>query len=153
MSWEKFEKDIDRGPASASFALGKLGLWLALAVVMVVVVVGFVWKPFDVVSTVTNTDRMLYNYEYFYNQAEARRAIQRKIDQANLSVTRFEESLGPRSEWGYEDKTEHARLVTLSDGLKFQCADIVADYNAKAKQVTRSIFKTDSTPYQLQECE
>lgn len=148
MSWEKVEKDIEKGPMGLATVvfLGILICGIVFGAVHVI------FKPFDVISTVTQTDRMLYNYEYFYNQSEAYRAIERKIAVARKSVTQFKTDAGPRTEWTFEDKTEMSRLRSIADGLVYQCNDIVADYNAKAKQVTRSIFKTASTPYILQEC-
>lgn len=153
MSWDKFERKLNRGPSGASRAIG----WQIFIVVLIVLAIGgaatFIMRPFQVIDRVANPDKIVYNYEYFYNQAEARTAIQRKIDGAKAAVTRFEESAGERKDWTFEDKTEHSRLASLVDGLTFQCADIVADYNARAQQVSRSIFKTDSTPYRLSECE
>lgn len=150
--WKKFDQELDRGTLSAAWGLGKLFAVFGVMGVLVLVIIMVVWKPFDIISTVTQTDRMIYNYEYFYNQAEAKRAIERKIDAAERSVERFVDAAGDRTGWTFEDKTEYARLTSIYDGLLYQCNDLVADYNAKAQQVTRSIFKTDSTPYRLTEC-
>ena len=146
--WDKVEEDIERGP----LGLAKVVLFALLIGLVIFGVIHYIVKPFSVVEKVTNPDKIIYNYEYFYNQAEAYRAIKVKIATANKSVDRFKEEAGPRKQWTYEDKTEYSRLVNIADGLVYQCNDIVAQYNAKTEQVTRSIFKTDDTPYRLQEC-
>ena len=148
MSWEKFEEGIEKGPSGLAKQIFILGILLGL------VVVGWAifFKPAVLIDKVANPDQIIHKYEYFYNQAEAYRAINKKITAANKSVAQFKEDAGPRKEWTFEDKTEMSRLRSIADGLVYQCNDIVADYNAKAQQVTRSIFKTDSTPYRLQEC-
>lgn len=151
-NWDKYERGIERGPASAAWSLGKIAIIFGIVAIIVIAAVGFIWKPFDVVRTVTQTDKMIYNYEYFYNQAEAYRAIKQKIATAQGSVERFTEAAGPRTDWSFEDKTEYARLASIADGLIYQCNDIVAEYNARAQQATRSIFKTNDTPYQLGAC-
>ena len=153
MSWDKFENKLERGPSGATRAIGWQIFIAVLVILAIIAAVTVLVRPFQVIDRVANPDKIVYNYEYFYNQAEARTAIQRKIDEAKGAVTRFEDSAGDRKDWTFEDKTEHSRLSSLVDGLNFQCADIVADYNAKAQQVSRNIFKTDSTPYRLSECE
>lgn len=149
MSWSSFEKDIEKGPYVATLTIAML------VIVVIAIVYGIIaiFKPFAVVGKVTNPDNIIYNYEYFYNQSEAYSAINRKIATATKSVSNFKQDAGPRKEWTFEDKTEMSRLRSIADGLTYQCNDIVADYNAKAKQATRSIFKTNSTPYRLLECQ
>jgi len=148
MSWENVEKNIEKGP----MGLAKMIFYGILIIGAIVVAVNVIFKPAEILSNVTNADRALYNYEYFHNKSQSYKAIKVKVAIATKSVTRFNTEAGPRAEWSYEDKTEYARLNTIADGLLYQCNDIVADYNAKTEQVTRNIFKTDSTPYKLQEC-
>jgi len=148
MSWNKFEQDIEKGPTGLFKQIFIIGFLFGL----VVLGLYLVFKPAMILDQVANPAAMVYKYEYFYNQAEAYRAINKKIVTANKSVAQFKEDAGPRKEWTFEDKTEMSRLRSIADGLAYQCNDIVADYNAKAQQVTRSIFKTSSTPYRLTEC-
>jgi len=148
MSWEEAGKRINKGPGST---LRMFTIW-AIVIGFALIAIAVVFKPFDVISTVTKTDKLLYNYEYFYNQSEAYKAINRKITAANKSVAQFKEDAGPRVNWTFEDKTEMSRLRSIADGLGYQCNDIVADYNANSQKLTRNIFKTNSTPYKLQEC-
>jgi len=148
MSWESVEKKIEEGPRGLA--------WMVfLGIMLAGLIIGgsyFIFKPAVIIGKVTNPDKVIQGYEYFYNQSQAYNAIKAKIVTANKSVTNFKEDAGPRDKWTFEDKTELSRLRSIADGLAYQCNDIVADYNAKAQQVTRSIFKTNSTPYKLQEC-
>lgn len=148
MSWTEFEKGIEKGPGSA---IKTIALWT-----IVIIAVGFgisaMFRPAEIIGKVMDPDKVLYNYEYFYNQSHAYKAINAKIVTANKSVVNFKSDAGPRESWTFEDKTELSRLRSIADGLVYQCNDIVADYNAKSQQVTRSMFKTDSTPYRLSEC-
>jgi hypothetical protein len=148
MSWTEFEKDIEKGPTGLFKQIFIMGFLFGL----VVLGLYLIFKPAMILDQVANPAAIVYKYEYFYNQSEAYRAINKKIVTANKSVAQFKEDAGPRKEWTFEDKTEMSRLRSIADGLAYQCNDIVADYNAKAQQVTRSIFKTASTPYRLTEC-
>ena len=148
MSWTDFEKGVEKGPSGLFKQIFILGVLAGIVVLGWLVL----FKPFAIVDKVANPDAIVYKYEYFYNQAESYKAIKKKIFVARGSVERFKQDAGPRKEWTYEDKTEYSRLVSISDGLVYQCNDIVADYNAKSQQATRSIFKTNDTPYRLQEC-
>lgn len=145
MSWETFERNFFKGPIIAILSIG-------LIIIVSTIVLSTIWKPFSVISKVTETDKIIYNYEYFHNQHESFRSIMRKLEIASLAVERFKQDAGERANWTYEDKIEHSRLVSISDGLQYQCNDVRAEYNSRAKQITRTIFKSGDTPYQLGEC-
>lgn len=149
MSWEEVGNKVEKGPGGL---LKVLVLW-TVVIIAVGFGIGALFKPAALLSEATKIDKIIYNYEYFYNKSESYTALKGKIRTANGSVANFKEDAGPRSEWTYEDKTEMARLRSIADGLVYQCEDLVADYNAKTKQVTRSMFKTGSTPYQLSGCQ
>lgn len=149
MSWDKLENEIERGHYSATWAIMK---WI-LFVIVIVGILSFVFKQFFLLSKVTQNDAIIYNYEYFHKQSQSYRAILSKIRSAKQSVDQFKQDAGPRESWTFEDKTEYARLNSIATGLVYQCNDLVADYNAKTEMLSRSIFKTNSTPYKLGECQ
>lgn len=148
MNWNTVGKDIEKGPLGLFKQIFIFGLLIGVTVVTLAII----FKPTKVLEQVANPAAIVYKYEYFYNQAEAYRAITRKIIMAKKSIVQFKEDAGFHKDWTFEDKIELSRLRSIADGLAYQCNDIVADYNAKAQQVTRSIFKTNSTPYRLMEC-
>lgn len=95
-----------------------------------------------IIEKTYNADNALYNYHWFKERAEAIEATKTKIKHAEAAVEIFEQA-GPRTAWTFEDKTEHARLSSVSFGLKNHYQDIVAEYNARAKEVDRAIFKDE----------
>lgn len=97
----------------------------------------------DVIDKTYQADNAIYNYEWFKNRAEDIRATEKKIRNAKETVVAFEASAGARTAWTFEDKTEHARLSSVVLGLKNHYEEIVAEYNARAQQVNRAIFKDD----------
>ena len=102
----------------------------------------------NIVSKTVDVDNVIYNYEWFKNQYEAYGAITTKINKAEQDFKDFNTQAGPRKEWTFEDKGESARLGSIASGLKYQRADLVAEYNARSKMVNRSIFKS-GVPYSL----
>lgn len=97
----------------------------------------------DIVTKTYNADNALYNYHWFKERYEAIKATESKIKIAKEQVVSFETSAGSRKDWTFEDKTEHARLNSVVQGLKSHYEDIVAEYNAKSKEVDRAIFKDE----------
>ena len=55
----------------------------------------------------------------------------------------------PRSEWAYDDRQEAGRLGAVVQGLRHRRAEVVADYNAQAKMVTREQFRSDELPLEI----
>ncbi len=95
----------------------------------------------DIVTKTYNADNALYNYHWFQERAASITALEKKITDADVALASFEQTAGARTTWTFEDKTEDSRLRTVSLGLKTQYHDIVAEYNAKANEVDRAIFK------------
>jgi len=111
------------------------------------------WLKFDsqvqmnrnIVTKTYNADNALYNYHWFQERATGITALEKKITDADSALKEFETSAGSRTSWSFEDKTEDSRLRTISLGLKTQYHDVVAEYNARAGEVDRAIFK-DNLP-------
>lgn len=97
----------------------------------------------DIVAKTYNADNALYNYHWFKERAESIKATESKIKIAKGAVLGFEASAGARKDWSFEDKTEHARLSAVFNGIKAHYEDIVAEYNAKANEADRSIFQDE----------
>ena len=148
MNWDKVEKDIEKGPTG----LFKQIFIFAFLGILVYLALHIIYKPAAIMDRVTNPDSVLYNYEYFYNQSEDYKAILGKVAVAHKSVEQFKQDAGNRTTWTFEDRTQYNHLMSIYTGLQYQCHDIVADYNAKAQQVTRNIFKTYNTPLRLEDC-
>ncbi len=95
----------------------------------------------DIVQKTYNADNALYNYHWFQERAGSIKATAAKAKIADDAVVSFESSAGARTAWTFEDKTEDARLRTVAQGLHSQYEDLVAEYNARAGEADRTIFK------------
>lgn len=98
---------------------------------------------YQLIQKTYDANNVIYNYEWFKSRYEAIQAIDPKISNAQASVTGFESSAGPRSTWTFEDKTEDARLNSVVLGLQNQKQDLIAEYNARAKEANRNIFQNN----------
>lgn len=116
---------------------------------------GFVFKmlskPAEIVDKVTNTDRIIFNYEWFFETYHDCLAFDEQIKTADAQLTSFTDTLNDdRNSWAREDRTEWNRLNTIVLGLRQQRSSVIQEYNAKSKELTRKLFKDNSLPYQLE---
>lgn len=168
MQWDNPWKEAQEERRETRKNIGTVGKIILVSIVAVVVlsVAGIILRAvllpvhmanktvdtaYGVVDKVMNADNALSNYEWFKQQYEDYKAIQAKLKKADASITKFEESAGDRDKWTFEDKNEHSRLTTISDGIRYQMEDIKAQYNAKSKMLSRNLFKDKNLPYQLGE--
>ena len=103
-----------------------------------------------VVEKTIDADNVIYNYEWFHQTYEDVQALDRKIEQAKSSLSRFVKEAGPRSDWTFDERQEHDRLNAVLQGLENQRADVVATYNARSKMANRELFKDGRLPDNLQ---
>lgn len=102
---------------------------------------------YGVVDKTLDPNNVIFNYEYFKTQYEAFNSINTKIQVADAQYNNFLKTLpNDKEKWAKSDRDELSRLQTIADGLRFQRADIVADYNAKSKMINRAIFKDRGLP-------
>lgn len=159
--WEnKLEKDVDNGMNNLvnnpKKTLFKWVIWIFIISAVLTVLTGVytsVMAPIkgtqEVIQKTFDGDKIMYDYEWFYQQHEDYQGICEKIRTAEISAHQFKEDAGIRENWDYMDKEEMSRLNSVLTGLKFQRDDIIKDYNAKSKMVTRKIFKGTELPETL----
>lgn len=100
-----------------------------------------------VIDKTLTADNAIYNYEWFKQQYEDIQAGQKKLDNAETNHVAYRASLPEdREDWTFEDKQEDARLNTIVLGLENNLEDMIADYNARAKQANRNIFEDGIIP-------
>ncbi len=97
----------------------------------------------DIVTKTYTADNAIYNYHWFQERAGEIKATETKIENAKEAQSEFRASAGVRSSWTFEDKSEDARLGSITIGLKNYYEDIVNEYNARAKEADRSLFKDE----------
>lgn len=101
----------------------KLIIWLFLILVIIGLLFSFIPRQ-AVRYTVTN-------YEWFYDQYNTIKSMQQNV--VNLSDKK---SLSERQE------------IELQ-GMKMVLNNNISEYNAKAREITRALFKSDTLPYQI----
>src|ERR1035437_714567 len=97
----------------------------------------------DIATKTYNADNALYNYHWFKERSGDIITASQTIDVASISLSSFESSAGTRKDWTFEDKTEASRLRAVYQGSVTYYNGLVNEYNAKAKEVDRSIFQND----------
>jgi len=101
-------------------------------VLLVYIAVSFIFGiwPFSsavgVARRVTNPDRIIQNYEWFYDQYHAIEAQRRNIEALP------------------EGSTDRV-------GTQMVLNNMIAEYNAKSREITRNLWKAKDLPYQIGE--
>jgi hypothetical protein len=101
---------------------------------------------YDANRKVINADNAIYNYEWFKQQYQDIEASKKQLVNARTSLASFEAAAGDRKDWTFEDKNEHARLMTVVLGIQNNLESQIADYNARASMATRNIFEDSVLP-------
>jgi hypothetical protein len=108
--------------------------------------------PAELAKRTIQPDNVIQNYEWFKRQNQAVVAIKSKAKTQAMAVKAFEQSAGDRSAWTFEDKTSHTELTRQLTGLRNQCNDLAAEYNARTEMMNRDLFRTSDLPA-TQSCE
>lgn len=136
-----------------------LGIFLALFIGLPLVGLALGWisiplntaqKQLEIVNgaqnKVLNADNAIYNYEWFKQKYQDIEASKRNYKLAKANYDVYVVDLGERSTWGFEDKTEVARLNAVVLGLQTNLEGQIGDYNARASMATRNIFEDGVLP-------
>jgi biopolymer transport protein ExbB/TolQ len=123
------------------------GKWVA-GVVLALVVFGSVtaWtltmlsRPAQVAERVTEPDRMIQAHEWFKQTYEDIQALPAQIATAEAALATFQKDAGPRSGWTYDDRQQAAQLQQSVTALRLHRQQLVAQYNATAKTLTRGFL-------------
>jgi len=106
-----------------------IGIGIVLLVYVAVSFFAGIW-PFSsavgVARRVTDPDRIIQNYEWFYDQYHAIEAQRRNIEALP------------------EGSTDRV-------GTQMVLNNMIAEYNAKSREITRNLWKADDLPYQIGE--
>ena len=101
---------------------------------------------YDANKKVINADNAIYNYEWFKQQKANIDASKTQLDNARRNYDAYVADLGARSDWGFEDKGEAARLNAVVLGLENNLQSQIENYNARASMATRNIFEDHVLP-------
>lgn len=152
-SMNRWEKDFEDRPARAMRNL----LWTVFWLTILIGAMGLSYRVIfavpnaavGVTSRTLTPDNIIYNYEWFHRQYGDYLAMSTKLWNAEAGLSAFEESVGPRSGWQFEDRQEYSRLSSIVLGLKNQRADLIQTYNARSRMTNRNIFRGREAPTEL----
>ena len=100
----------------------------------------------DIQNKTYNADNILYNYHWFQETAAQLNAYSQNLQDAQKAVADFKANAkGDMSTWSYAETTEYARLNSVAQGIGQQYNSLANEYNAKAGEADRGIFK-DNLP-------
>lgn len=105
----------------------------------------FVIKPLEVANDVTNSKKIVFDYEWFTETYHDAKILEQQIAVAQDNINNFQPSGN-----SFRDNSEERRLYTVLAGLQFQLIDVIEQYNAYSKMSTRNVFKDNRLPYQLE---
>lgn len=126
--------------------LGAIGMGLRVLFFPATVATNMIDTAYDANAKVINADNAIYNYEWFKQKKGDIEASKQQLLNARANVTAYNDSLGDRSTWTFEDKTEYSRLNSVVLGLENNLQSQIADYNARASMATRNIFEDHVLP-------
>jgi len=133
-----------------------LGLiWLFFLFVVILSVGWFIFtmlsRPAALVDRVTDPDRIIANYEWFEEAYNDCLALDAKIATTAQQIeSQFKDLPKDRSGWSRQDRDAWNQWQTTLNGQRSQRQNIVAEYNAKSKLITRQLWKSPNLPYQLE---
>lgn len=101
---------------------------------------------YDVNGKVMTADNAINSYKYFIGQEEAIKAKYLDEEVAKKAIENYKFNLNDdKNKWTDADKNEISRLQTVADAIQYQTNSMIADYNAKSRDVTTNIWK-DNLP-------
>jgi hypothetical protein len=125
--------------------------WIIIGTILfIIVVVGAVLltKACSTAGIITDPNRMVYNYEWFYNTEADAKAYSQQIVTANQQIATFRVDHANDLNT-YANTTELARLESVEQGLQNELVSTCNNYDAAVGDVTRDLFRNWSLPTNL----
>jgi hypothetical protein len=125
--------------------------WIIAAILILLIAIPaliILDKSCTTVGIVTDPNRMVYNYEWFYNTLADARSYETQIVTAQSQIDTFKAD-HPNDLGSYVNSTELSRLNAIKQGLQNQLVSTANNYDAAAKDITRGIFKNWNLPASL----
>jgi hypothetical protein len=99
---------------------------------------------YQVQDKTLNADNAIYNYEWFKQTFEDIQALGNQYRGMEKNIEEYKQTM--KEPWGFEEKQEYARLLSVKQGLFNRLEQVAADYNARAKMANRKIFADKILP-------
>lgn len=94
--------------------------------------------PFNIVKKATNPNKIISNYEWYYDTYNQIKSIDIQISEAEISLKTLT-----------LDTEIYNRSIIELNGLKRMRLNYISEYNSKSKQITRNLWKSNDLPYQI----
>lgn len=133
----------------------------AIAVFFILLnIVSYVWFPFlpwteqrqageEIVEQQMDAEKALENYRWFRSQYHDIEAQREQVENSYDELERFYEIQGKDpDDWSREAEVRHGRIQERITGNQNMLESMVAEYNARSDDATRSIFKCN-LPYSV----
>lgn len=124
--------------------------WIIIGTLLfVILIIGGVVlsKSCGVVDIVTNPDRMVYTYEWFFNTHASILTYEAQLKVANEATDTFIKDHNNLD--NYVNSTELSHLRAVAQGIENQLISTCQTYNANALNLTRGIFKDWRLPVEI----
>lgn len=136
------------GAVAGYFVLGYTLAILGIAALPLFHLQSKINANYGIIQKTYDPNNVIYNYEWFKSRYEAIQAIDVKIANAQQAESDYNSQLPKdRTIWSYALQTESGRLHSVVLGLQNQKQDLVAEYNARAKEANRNIFMNNLPLY------
>jgi hypothetical protein len=126
-------------------------VFIGIAIIILIGLLGFVgnmlFRPMQVIEKVTEPDRIIYTYEWFFN---AKASIDSYVSQIKVASQSVQNFINEKHEDTYSNGIELARLREIERGLQNQLYSTVNQYNANAKNLSRTYFKDWRLPKSIE---
>lgn len=97
-------------------------------------------------QTFTGTN-VLYNYDWFYGHYNDYLALKVQWQEAQAALVAYQKTLPPQPTFAQQEQLNQDE--TNVQGIQYQLAQLVANYNAHAAEVNRGIFRSGTLPRHL----
>jgi len=128
-----------------------LAKWAGLVILAVLglAVLGFVmgWITFPL--RYASPERTIYNWQRFWDTYEAAQTAKANVGETAGALRQFESANGSPAHYDYGQRQEYNRLSQNFTSLKMAYNQMVADYNARMQDVTRSYIRPAELPKRL----
>ena len=125
------------------------GIVGVIAIGLVIFGLTMFFRSAQVIEKVTDPNRIIYTYEWFFNTLASIKSYESQVGVANQSVETFKEDHKDDLS-SYVNSVELSRLREVQRGLQNQLISTINSYNAQAKNLSRSIFKDWRLPNSLE---
>jgi len=119
----------------------KMWIWRIVGIVIILTLgigaINFICTPAKVITKVFNPDKIIQNYEFYQETYSQIKSTKVKINNALTSLE------------GLEGDIKERRQIELF-GLNNYLQDLIAQYNANSRMLTRKFFKSHDLPYQIE---